>query len=149
MLKTPPWLHGDYSSRGEPTREGWVAPASVHRHWMIMWMFVSRDVIKTVMKTAGENDLNCSCCSVTQSCPTLCDPMDYRMPGFPVLHCLPEFAPLSQGCHSTISSSVTLSPPALNLSQHQGLFQWVRSLHHGQSIGASASASVLPTNIQG
>ena len=36
--------------------------------------------------------------------------------------------PLSQWCHPTISSSVTPSP-ALNLSQHQGLFQWVGSLH--------------------
>ena len=33
-----------------------------------------------------------SCCSVTQSCQTLCDPMDCSMPGFPVLHCLPELA---------------------------------------------------------
>ena len=31
-----------------------------------------------------------TCCSVTQSCLTLCEPMDYRMPGFPILHCLPE-----------------------------------------------------------
>ena len=31
------------------------------------------------------------CCSVSQSYPTLCDPMDCSMPGFPVLHCLPEF----------------------------------------------------------
>ena len=55
--------------------------------------------------------------------------------------------PLSQWCHPTISSSVAPFPPALNLSQHQGLFQWVNSLL--QSIGASASASVLPVNIQG
>ena len=34
----------------------------------------------------------CCCCSVTQSCPTLCDPMDYNTPGLPVLHHLPEFA---------------------------------------------------------
>ena len=37
----------------------------------------------------------CFCCSVTQSCPTLCwtcNPMDYSTPGFPVLHCLLEFA---------------------------------------------------------
>ena len=34
----------------------------------------------------------CCCCSVTKSCPTLCDPMDYSTPGFPVLHYLPEFA---------------------------------------------------------
>ena len=37
--------------------------------------------------------------------------------------------PLSRWCHSTISSSVVPSPPALSLSQHQGLFQWVSSLH--------------------
>ena len=35
---------------------------------------------------------NISCCSLTKSCPTLCDPMDCSMPGFPVLHCLPGFA---------------------------------------------------------
>ena len=41
-------------------------------------------------------------------------------------------------------------PLLLNLSQHQGLFQWVSFLTSGgQSIGASASASVLPMNIQG
>ena len=32
------------------------------------------------------------CCSVAESCLTICDPMDCRMPGFPVLHCLPEFS---------------------------------------------------------
>ena len=37
--------------------------------------------------------------------------------------------PLSQWCHPTISSSVAPSPPAFNLSQHQGLFKWVSSLH--------------------
>ena len=37
--------------------------------------------------------------------------------------------PLSQWCHSTISSSVIPSPPTFNLSQHQGLFKWVSSLH--------------------
>ena len=56
--------------------------------------------------------------------------------------------PLSRWCHPTISSSVTPSPPALNFSQHQGLFQWVSSSSGGQSTGASASASVLPVNIQ-
>ena len=40
------------------------------------------------------------------------------------------------------------SPPSLNLSQHQGLFQWVNSIWGGQSIGVSASASVLPMNTQ-
>ena len=41
------------------------------------------------------------------------------------------------------------SPPALNLSQHQGLFQWVILASGGQSIGVSVSASVLQVNIQG
>ena len=41
-------------------------------------------------------------------------------------------------------------PPALNLSQHQGLFQWVGSSHQVAKVsGASALASVLPMNIQG
>ena len=56
--------------------------------------------------------------------------------------------PLIQWCHPIISSFVP-SSPALNLFQHQGLFQWVSSSSGGQSIGASASASVLPMNIQG
>ena len=55
--------------------------------------------------------------------------------------------PLSWWCHSAISSSVNPSPPVLNLSQHQGLFQWVNFTSGGQSI--EASASVLPKNIQG
>ena len=41
----------------------------------------------------------------------------------------PNPCPLSQWCHPTISSPVVPSPPALNLSQHQGLFQWVSSLY--------------------
>ena len=53
----------------------------------------------------------CCCCnSVPKSCLTLCDPMDWSMPGFPVLHCLPEFAHIhvhwAHWCHPTISSSV-------------------------------------------
>ena len=73
------------------------------------------------------------CCSVTQSCPTLCDPKDGRMPDFPVHHHLPELAQTHihwvgdaiQPSHPLLSPS----PPALNLSQHQRLFKWVSSLH--------------------
>ena len=65
--------------------------------------------------------------SVTQSCPTLCDPMDCSTPGFPVLHYLPEFTQTHvRRVGNTIQPSHPLSspsPPALNLSQHQGLFQ--------------------------
>ena len=93
------------------------------------------------------------CFSVAKSCPTFCDPMDCRMPGFLVLHCLPEFAQTHiHWVGNAIQPSHPLpsfSPFAFNLSQHQGLLQWVSSSPSGgQSIGASASASVLPINIQ-
>ena len=93
------------------------------------------------------------CCSVTQSCPTLCDPMDCSTPGLPVLHCLPEFAQIHvHWVGDAIQPShplLPLSPLALNLSQHQGLF-WTSQFFAsgGQSIGASTSESVPPMNIQ-
>ena len=58
-------------------------------------------------------------------------------------------SPLCQGCHPTILSSVDPFSSCLQYFQHQGLFQWVDSLPSGgQNIGVSASASVLPMNIQ-
>ena len=55
--------------------------------------------------------------------------------------------PLSQWCHPTISSSVIPSPPTFNLSQHQGLFQWVSSSHQVAKV-LSFSYSISPSNIQ-
>jgi len=71
--------------------------------------------------------------SVTQSCPTLCDPMNRSTPGLPVHHQLPEFTQTHvhrvsdaiQPSHSLPSPS----PPAPNPSQRQSLFQWVNSSH--------------------
>ena len=88
--------------------------------------------------------------SVAQLCPTLWDRMDCSTPGFPVHHQLPELAQTHvhwvgdaiQPSHPLLSPS----PPAFNLSQHQGLFQWVGSSH--QTTKASASAPVLSMNIQ-
>ena len=57
-----------------------------------------------------------------------------------------KFMSIESWCHPTISSSSSPSPLAFNLSQHQGLFQWVNTL--AKSIGVSASASVLPMSIQ-
>ena len=72
------------------------------------------------------------CCSVAKLCPALCDPMDCSTPGLPVLHYLPEFAQTHvHWVGDTIQPSHPLSPPfppALNLSQHQGIFQWVDSV---------------------
>ena len=65
--------------------------------------------------------------SVTQSCPTLCDPMNCSTPGLPVHHQLLESTQLHVHCvGDAIQPSHPLSspsPPALNLSQHQGLFK--------------------------
>ena len=64
--------------------------------------------------------------SVTQSCPTLCDPMDCSTPGLPVHHQLPELAQTHvHRVSDAIQPSHPLSspsPPAFNLSQHQSLF---------------------------
>ena len=69
--------------------------------------------------------------SVAQSCLTLCDPMDCIIPGFHVLHQLPE---LAQSQAHRVSDAIqpshplsSPSPPTFNLSQHQGLFQRVSS----------------------
>ena len=71
--------------------------------------------------------------SVTQSCPTLCNPMNCSMSGLPVHHQLQE---LSQTHVHWVGDVIqpphplsSPSPPTLNLSQHQGLIQWVSSLH--------------------
>ena len=71
--------------------------------------------------------------SVAQSCPTLCDPMNRSTPGRPVHHQLPEF---TQTHVHWVGDALQLShplsshsPPALNLSQHQGLSKWVSSSH--------------------
>ena len=71
----------------------------------------------------------CCCCSVAKSCPTLCNPTDYSMQGSSVLHYLPEFAQTHiHWIGDAIQPSNPLpSPPAFNLSQQQGLFQWVSS----------------------
>ena len=148
------------------------------------------------------------CCSVSKLCPDLCDPMDCSIPGFPVLHCIPEFAqthvhwvsdasqpshpllppstlqfnsvqllsrvqlfatPWAAECQASLSNTNSRSPrklmsiesdasqpshpvsspspPAVNLTQHQGLFQMSQLFASGgQSIGVSASTSDLPMN---
>ena len=76
--------------------------------------------------------------SVTQSCPTFCDLMNHSMPGLPVHHQLPEFTlthvhRVGDAIHPSHPLS-SLSPPARNPSQHQGLFQWVTSSHEEAKV---------------
>ena len=98
-----------------PTLKGWRLPTMVV--FIYLWLF------STYFKFS----------SVTQSCLTLCDPMNCSMPDLPVHHQLPE----STQTHvhrvgNEIQPSHPLSSPSLpafNLSQHQGLFKWVISSH--------------------
>ena len=81
-------------------------------------------------------------------CLTLCDRMDYSMPGLPIHHQFPEFTQTHvhwvsdaiQPSHPLVSTS----PPTFNLSQHQGLFQWVTS--SGQE--ANILEIWFPINVQ-
>ena len=91
------------------------------------------------------------CCRVTESYPTLCDPMDCSTPSFPLLHYLPEFAQIHIHCadgdippHSVVSFSPC---PQSFPSSRSFPMNWLFA-SGGQSIGASASASVLPMNSQ-
>ena len=75
--------------------------------------------------------------SVSQSCPTLFNPMDFSMPGFPVLHYLLEFAQTQVHWEGdAIQPSHPLSSPSLvlSLSCHQGLFQWVGCSHQEAKV---------------
>ena len=83
------------------------------------------------------------------SCPTVCDPRDCIAPGFPVYHQLPEpdqsqvhqISDALQPSHPLLSSF----PPALNLTQHQGLFQSVSSSHRVAKYW-SFSFSISPSS---
>ena len=97
--------------------------------------------------TTSENwNRGCCCCSFSKSCPNLCNPVDCSMPdlaGVCANSCL-----LSQWCHPTVSSSVTLFSFCLQSFPASGSFPMSRLFATcGPNIGASASASVLLMNI--
>ena len=64
----------------------WVSPGSVHPQRGLSYLF-AQDTCSSLRECCC-----CCCCLVTKSYPILCDPMNCSMPGFPALHCLPEFA---------------------------------------------------------
>ena len=89
--------------------------------------------------------------SVAQLYMTLCNPMDCSTPGFPVHHQLPELAQTHvHWVSDAIQPSHPLSspsPPAFNLAQHPGLFQWVSSSHQVAKV-LEFQLQHLPMNIQ-
>ena len=108
----------------------------------------------TCFAVAQPHPLLCSVqfSSVTQSCPALCDPMNHSTPDLHVHHKLLEFTQTHvHRVGDAIPPSHLLSspsPPAPNPSQHQGLFQWVNSLHEVAKVLEFQLQHVLPINTQ-
>ena len=92
------------------------------------------------------------CCSVAQWCPTICEPMDCSAPDFPGLHYILEFTQTLSIELMMPSNHLTLCHPLFSCPQPlpaSGSFPVSQLFPSGsQSIGASASASVLPITIQ-
>ena len=100
-----------------------------------------------------KHDLGTQFHSVAQSCPTLCDLTDCNTPGFPFYHQHLELAQthvhVHWRCYPTISPSIVPFSSWLQTFPALGSFQMSQFFTSGgQSIGVSASASVLPMNIQ-
>ena len=91
----------------------------------------------------------CCFCLVAKSCLTLLDSSDCSTPGPSVLHYLLEFAQTHvhqvSGAMQTSHPLSPPSPPALNLSQHQGLFQWVSSSYQVAKV-LDFSFNISPSN---
>ena len=111
-----------------------------------------RKKVKNLLLKRLKSIYNC-CCSVTKLCPTLCDPMDCSMPRFLVFHRFRDFA---QTRVHQVSDVIQPSHPVIPLSSClqcfpvSGSFPVSQLFTAGsQSIEVSASASVLPMNIQG
>ena len=112
-----------------------------------------RKLLKSLLRNVNSlrcNLVYCCCCLAAQSCPTLCDPMDCstRLPCLsPSPGVSSNSCPLSWSCHPTISVTFSYCFQSFPAS---GSFPMSRLFASDvQSIGTSASATVLPMNIQG
>ena len=133
-------------------------PSGTGCHNLSFWMLSFKPAFSTLLFHPIKRLFSCSSLSaiqfssVTQSCPTFCDSMDCSIPCFPVHHQLLELAQTHghwdgdaiQWSHPLWSPS----PRAFNLSQHQGLFQWVSSLHQWPKYWGFSFSIILPMNIQ-
>jgi len=122
---THTYLFGDFSGRihqeqQDPEHTAGGGVMSRDKSLLSVWQLIP------YLHPPPGSQVSCHC-SVTKSCPTLCDPMDYSTPGFPVLLYLLEFTQTHiHQVGDAIQPSHPLSSPsllALNLAQHQGLFQ--------------------------
>ena len=120
------------SHKGSSRILGWVAyPFSRGSSWSRNWMGSPAMQADSLPAELSGSSVQFS--SVSQSCLTLCNPMNCSTPGLPVHHQLPESTqPHVHQVGDAIQPSHPLpspSPHAPNLSQHQGLFKWVSSSH--------------------
>ena len=120
-------------------KTGQLLPERLHPH---LWVFSVPASPQCILTVPDFPSLSVLFSSVAQSCPTLCDPMDCSMPGLPVHHQPPEMP----------SNHLILCRPCFSLPQPfpaSGSFHMSQFFTSGgQNIGVSASASVLPMNIQ-
>ena len=151
------WIEkpGRLQSHGVAKSQTWLSNKHYHFHQNLgFWMSKKLHVF-----TEETMDLILHiwfyCCSVTQLRLTLCNLVECSRPDFPVLHHLLKLAQIHvHWISNIIQLSHPLSPPsppAFSLSHHQGFFfpmSWLFT-SDSQSIGASASVSVLPISIQG
>ena len=129
----------------------WLGVAWIkHYFWVCLWWCLER----LAFKSLGSVDYPAQrgwwwwWCSVTQSCPVLCDSMDYSTPGLPVPHQLPNFVqacPLLWWCHPAIP--LLFCPQSFPASGTFLMSQLFTS--DDQSTGVSVSALVLSMSIQG
>ena len=119
--------------------------------YIYIYIYVCVCVCVWCVISAKNKEINFQFRSVAQLCLTLCDPTDCSTPGLPVHQQLSwvysSSCPLSQWWHPTISSSVVPFSSCLQYFWASGSFKMF-SASGGQSIGVSASASVLPMNTQ-
>ena len=132
---------------------GFIIPFVEHRQSRFSVVCIGPRILGTVSEHWFQPEVTChlhsvQCSSVTQSCPTLCDPMNRSTPGLPIHHQLPEF---TQTHVHRVGDSIqpshprsSPSPPAPNPSQHQSLFQWVNSSHEVAKV-LSFSFSITPS----
>ena len=100
--------------------------SSQPRDWAWVYCIADRFFTVWAIREGQDTHYYTVCCSVSRSCPTLCNPMDFSVPDFPALRCLLEFAQTRvHWVGDDIQPSHALWPPSLpafNLSQHQSDF---------------------------
>ena len=136
------WNQGLVPSRGSTGISLGHSLAAPSSFWWC-WCFLACGCLTPIFKVSSVS-------SVAQLCPTLCNPMDCSTSGFPVHHQLPELTQTHvHRVGDAIQPSHHPSPPAFHLFPASGSFPTSQFFASGrQSVGVSASASVLPMNIQ-